>query len=606
MPPVATTTRGPDCSPPITRTVSPSAPGPQEQVQTPAGDTMPTLVASAVNPGVVPPQPTPGPAGYQWWNSPGRWVPPAMYPPCPPPWYPPPWIPQGPWCVPGLHPPTPHPGASGGYGGPPPPPPWYVRSPAYGYRPETPRPSGSPCWESPNPYNVLNATGHRMPGQAPPASAPCYAPPQRTRFTTQATSRTRPSRAPEATLPTQNQETEVVDLRAQQTAGTRGYYLPGHLSGERVQCLLDSGCTVSVVSYDTFRSLPRRVRDTLEGKEGIARVADGSETHTFGYVKLKGRLRHWRFPTHRFLVADVVDDVLLGLDFLESHDALLDFANCELQIGSERLRCQDGNGDHMQSAVMAIRRVVVPPRSEMVIAGKLRQDLPREWCVVEASTAEKPFLVGGTLTHKTKSQVSVRVLNPTDEALEIPEGKFLARAAPVNPDEVKAVEEPPSSSNRPMTESDLPGHVRGLYAQAKDTCVTADDRTKLIGMLTRYSGVFSTSSTDLGRTRDIVHSIPTRPDARPIKQKPRRLGPEKDAEVERQVRQLESDGLIEPACGAWSSPVVLVKKSDGSWRFCVDYRRLNDVTIKDAYPLPRIDDSLDALSGNPLSSSTVG
>ena len=56
-------------------------------------------------------------------------------------------------------------------------------------------------------------------------------------------------------------------------------------------------------------------------------------------------------------------------------------------------------------------------------------------------------------------------------------------------------------------------------------------------------------------------------------------------------------GVIEPANGPWSSPMVLIKKKDGSVRFCVDYRRLNDVTVKDVYPLPRIDDVLDRLGG---------
>ena len=64
------------------------------------------------------------------------------------------------------------------------------------------------------------------------------------------------------------------------------------------------------------------------------------------------------------------------------------------------------------------------------------------------------------------------------------------------------------------------------------------------------------------------------------------------------MQDLLARGIIKPAHGAWSSPVVLVRKKDQSWRFCVDYRKLNAVTLQDAYPLPRIDESLDALAGS--------
>ena len=63
------------------------------------------------------------------------------------------------------------------------------------------------------------------------------------------------------------------------------------------------------------------------------------------------------------------------------------------------------------------------------------------------------------------------------------------------------------------------------------------------------------------------------------------------------------DGVIEESNSPWSSLVVLVTKKDGSTRFCVDYRKLNDVTKKDSYPLPRIDDTLTTLSGSALFST---
>ena len=134
--------------------------------------------------------------------------------------------------------------------------------------------------------------------------------------------------------------------------------------------------------------------------------------------------------------------------------------------------------------------------------------------------------------------------------------------------------------------------------QPSPCCPVIEDQNRLRSILTRFGDVFSRSSTDVGHTSDVVHSIPVKTDTALVKQRPQRLGPEKEKEVERQVQELAQNGLIEPSHSAWSSPVVMVRKNDGSWRFCVDYRRLNDLTINDAYPLPHIDDSLDALSGS--------
>ena len=114
-------------------------------------------------------------------------------------------------------------------------------------------------------------------------------------------------------------------------------------------------------------------------------------------------------------------------------------------------------------------------------------------------------------------------------------------------------------------------------------------------LLYRYKDVFSLSEQDLGRTNLIGHQIDTG-DARPIKQKPRHTSPSKHAEIERQVEDLLQRGVMKKSNSPWSSPLVLVTKKDGSQRFCVDYRLVNAATVKDGYPLPRIDDSLSALS----------
>ncbi|GBL74064.1 Transposon Ty3-G Gag-Pol polyprotein [Araneus ventricosus] len=80
-------------------------------------------------------------------------------------------------------------------------------------------------------------------------------------------------------------------------------------------------------------------------------------------------------------------------------------------------------------------------------------------------------------------------------------------------------------------------------------------------------------------------------------QYPRRLPLAKKEEAERLVKEMVDNGIIEESSGPWASPTVLVKKKDGSTRFCVDCRKLNEITIKDSYPLPRINDTLDTLNG---------
>ncbi len=99
----------------------------------------------------------------------------------------------------------------------------------------------------------------------------------------------------------------------------------------------------------------------------------------------------------------------------------------------------------------------------------------------------------------------------------------------------------------------------------------------------------------LTRTDTIEHKIQTK--GRPVRIPPCRVTPGRRKIVEDEILKIEKEGTITKSSGPWCSPIVLVRKKDGTIHFCMDYRKLNDVTHKDAYPLPRIDDILDALRG---------
>ena len=118
-------------------------------------------------------------------------------------------------------------------------------------------------------------------------------------------------------------------------------------------------------------------------------------------------------------------------------------------------------------------------------------------------------------------------------------------------------------------------------------------RVDLESLLEEYQDVFARGPGDLGKTGQVSHEVQTQ--GRPIRQPFRRQPPGHREEERRQIGEMHRQGVIRPSQSPWSSPAVLVRKKNGSLRFCVDYRKLNAVTIKDAHPLPRIDDTLEFL-----------
>jgi hypothetical protein len=120
-------------------------------------------------------------------------------------------------------------------------------------------------------------------------------------------------------------------------------------------------------------------------------------------------------------------------------------------------------------------------------------------------------------------------------------------------------------------------------------------REELEAVVGAFADVFAVDDSELGVTPYEEHRIETG-DHMPIKQAARRKSPNVVKERE-MVEEMLSEGIVVPSNSPWCANTVLVRKKDGSARFCVDYRALNTITVKDAFPLPRIDDTLDALSG---------
>jgi len=162
--------------------------------------------------------------------------------------------------------------------------------------------------------------------------------------------------------------------------------------------------------------------------------------------------------------------------------------------------------------------------------------------------------------------------------------------------------QPAHSTDQQVTENEadkpLPAHVNLLYeATVANTRLTADVDQQFQEILHKHANTFATDSTDLGYCSLLEHDIDTG-DSPPIKQSPRRP-PLSAGDAENEIiDEMLSAGVIEPSLSEWASPVCLVKKPDGSYRFCIDYRRVNAVSRKDGFPIPDITEAIDSLRGS--------
>ncbi|KAI3819336.1 hypothetical protein L1987_13163 [Smallanthus sonchifolius] len=113
-----------------------------------------------------------------------------------------------------------------------------------------------------------------------------------------------------------------------------------------------------------------------------------------------------------------------------------------------------------------------------------------------------------------------------------------------------------------------------------------------------FPEVFPEDLSGLPPIRQVEFRIDLVPGANPVAKSPYRLAPSEMQELSSQLRELSDKGFICPSVSPWGAPVLFVKKKDGSFRMCIDYRELNKLTVKNRYPLPRIDDLFDQLQGS--------
>ncbi|XP_033761565.1 uncharacterized protein LOC117343329 [Pecten maximus] len=374
-----------------------------------------------------------------------------------------------------------------------------------------------------------------------------------------------------------------------------GIYIQTTIKGIEVKLLVDTGSTVTIVSRDVFDRIREDDRPSMENMDKLIKTANGSRLEVVGAGVLSFSLGA-RTVEMTTVIADLTIDGLLGMDFMIEQGCMVDIAQGLLRMCDINIPLLF-EGSYGCYRVAVSENICLPPASEMIVVGNViaekRSRIPGT-CVLEPTdrfiSADRA-LVARAAVSPAANCVPVRLMNITEEPQMIYGGTIVGQLSPM-----ERITHKTNDRTAMADTAYLDKQLHQLLERSREH-LTGDQIQKAKAFLAKRRNLFASSDLDLGRTQLVKHQIKTG-DAQPIKQPWRKVPAHMTGEVDKHVEDMLQKKVIEPSTGPWSSGIVLIQKKDQTTRFCVDYRKLNAVTSKDAYPLPRIQESLDHLSGN--------
>ena len=376
-------------------------------------------------------------------------------------------------------------------------------------------------------------------------------------------------------------------------------YVDVQIRNTIIPFLVDTGASTTMISAHVWRQLSNPI-PTLSRVDTTLAGVDGRPLQVKGKCDLIFKLQAFEVPV-QVVVANISISGILGADFLQKYE-------CAIHLGSKPFMCigrarqvvplQEITSDQSYKVALA-QNVRIPAESEIIVEGHIEFKYGEFFSseggtgLLEAEssvTEHRQVVIGRALVDTTRGTVPIRLFNPTAAPLTLYKGTHVGVVSPI----CGIVDA--NTSGVGCSELDLPPDLEQLLDKSRGH-VSDSELILLRKFLQENRDLFACSGDPLGSTGVVKHTIDTG-DARPIRQHPRRLPFHSKLEAQKELEDMLEQGVVSPSDSAWASPVVLVKKKDGTLRFCIDYRKMNNVTRKDAFPLPRIDDSLDALSGS--------
>ena len=394
------------------------------------------------------------------------------------------------------------------------------------------------------------------------------------------------------------------------------------VKGKLIEMLIDTGADISVcvnrVVREWLANGTKRVQTTeTEGLQSSpfeeVRLPNGQNLSIVGTITMGIRFGQHSFAIKVQVVNDLEGiDIIAGRDFLRVYGVHVDnlyshviFCPLVQLLVLEEYKIAPGQSVTLK----ATSQMIIPDGVTSIIHGLRKIVRPYE---------EVKILVGEVVSQFREGTVAVQFSNPNPHSIRLYQGELLAYFEPVVglavpeeqqqlwnlyipehykceegkpcPAQPKKLLKPPVKKSQNQGEEKTEGTVQ---VDLSGSNINAQERQVVAQLLQEFRDVFVGRDGVIGCTDLIQHHIRTEPGTQPIASRPYRVNYKNRKVIEEQVRDMLSQKIIRPSASPWSAPVVLVPKPDGSLRFCVDYRKLNDVTVLEQFPLPDIRQSLE-------------
>ena len=392
----------------------------------------------------------------------------------------------------------------------------------------------------------------------------------------------------------------------QEASPKRAAVIKIEVEGRIVWALVDSGADTSMIGQEFAQAaVPKET--SHKGYFGTITQAGGQKIQVNTQAEVSFSIQTLQFIQPMLVIPGLIYQVVLGRDFCCQHKTVLDDKTGVFRVSSLEIPLPTYAELRPQRArVLTCSSVTIPAKSQTLV--QVDVEIPDGGVKVTREVSWQGVLEPQPVGNKqewriprvvtvvtSEAKVPVQIANIGSETVTIPPGTEIGLLYSIQENGRGMYDVPDTSAASAEVDE---GTIDELMKELKleSAVLSKAGKASLRQLVMEFSDVFSKSEADIGKTTLLQHQIETG-DAPPVRQRPRRIPINLREEVERQKEKMLEEGIVEESSSPWCSPIVLAKKKDGSFRFCVDLRAVNSVTQSLPVPLPRVDESLDSLAG---------